>query len=127
MLHPFLLVIAVAVGLFIIMLGMQTLKRLKITYERLANPADLSPDTRTVLVIDDDPMRRTLHRLMLVRAGYAVFEAEDGLDGLSQAVRRIPDFLLIAETLRGLDSAAVVAALSHNPLTQHIPVTIYRT
>lgn len=38
--------------------------------------------SQAVLVVDDEPMARTLLRLMLVRAGYEVFEAEDGYDAL---------------------------------------------
>jgi len=39
---------------------------------------------QSVLIVDDEPMARTLLRLMLVRAGFHVTEAEDGFDALDK-------------------------------------------
>ena len=47
--------------------------------------------TRSVLVVDDEPMARTLLRLMLVRAGFNVAEAEDGYDALAKVKKHRPD------------------------------------
>ena len=39
---------------------------------------------QSVLVVDDEPMARTLLRLMLVRAGFNVSEAANGYDALAK-------------------------------------------
>jgi PAS domain S-box-containing protein len=40
--------------------------------------SDISKDSATILVVDDEPMIRNLARLVLTRSGFEVIEAEDG-------------------------------------------------
>jgi len=49
---------------------------------------------RTVLVIDDDESYRVLVRTLLVRAGYQVLEASNGLDGLRLITQKRVDLLI---------------------------------
>lgn len=51
--------------------------------------------TQSVLVVDDEPMARMLLRLMLVRAGFEVIEAEDGASALSLVAARSPDVVIL--------------------------------
>jgi DNA-binding response OmpR family regulator len=61
-----------------------------------------------VLVVDDEHALRRLLRLYLEKAGYAVVEADDGLDALS-ALRRNPiDLALIDVMLPELDGFELV-------------------
>ena len=52
--------------------------------------------TWSVLVVDDEPMTRTLLQLMLAPADCEVVEAEDGLDALEKIEQSMPDVLLSA-------------------------------
>ena len=48
-----------------------------------------------VLIVDDEPMARTLLRLMLVRSGFDVAEAKDGFDALEKVQKRCPDVMVL--------------------------------
>ena len=48
-----------------------------------------------VLVVEDDPDTRHLLADVLLDAGYAVFTARDGLDGLQRAAEWRPDLILL--------------------------------
>jgi len=48
-----------------------------------------------LLVVDDDPRLRSLVRLALERAGYAVLIASDGQGALTQAMREAPDLIVL--------------------------------
>jgi CheY-like chemotaxis protein len=51
-----------------------------------------------ILVIDDESQIRSMLRLMLERAGYEVFEAPDGLEGI-KSYRENPADLIISDLI----------------------------
>lgn len=64
-----------------------------------------------ILVIDDDPQIRQMLREVLVWAGYDVFEAENGREGLLQQRRHLADLVitdLIMPEQEGLETIAVL-------------------
>jgi DNA-binding response OmpR family regulator len=63
--------------------------------------------SHSVLVVDDEPMARTLLRLMLIRAGFDVFEAEDGFDALNKVKANPPDIMILDVMMPGMDGFAV--------------------
>jgi CheY-like chemotaxis protein len=76
----------------------------------------------TALVIDDDPLIRTLIRDTLKAAGFAVLEAPDGPRGLAQAIALKPDVILLDVIMPGLDGYAICERLKADARTQTIPV-----
>jgi len=58
---------------------------------------------RRVLVVEDSPDAREMMRLLLELDGHEVYEADDGLAGLEQAVTLKPDAAVIDIGLPGLD------------------------
>ena len=78
--------------------------------------------TWSVLVVDDEPMARTLLRLMLVRAGFEVLEAEDGFDALDQIKQRLPDVMILDVMMPGMDGFAVCETLRNDDNTAELPV-----
>jgi CheY-like chemotaxis protein len=79
----------------------------------------------TVLVIDDDEGILTLVRLVLERASYNALAAASGADGLRLAQTRLPDLILLDDTLPVISSGEVGQQLRRNPLTSHIPIIIF--
>lgn len=77
---------------------------------------------RSVLVVDDESMARTLLRLMLVRAGFNVSEAEDGYDALEKVRKNQPDIVLLDVMMPGMDGFAVCETLRSNPETLSLPI-----
>ena len=67
-------------------------------------------------------MARTLLRLMLVRAGFEVHEAEDGYDALEKVARYLPAVIILDVMMPGLDGFAVCEQLRANQDTAHLPV-----
>lgn len=78
--------------------------------------------SQSVLVVDDEPMARTLLRLMLVRAGFDVSEAEDGYDALEKIKEEMPDLVILDVMMPGLDGFSVCRAVRESAPTAHLPV-----
>lgn len=78
--------------------------------------------TQSVLIVDDEPMARTLLRLMLVRAGFNVAEAEDGFDALDKVRKNRPDIVLLDVMMPGMDGFAVCERLRNDAETASLPI-----
>ena len=78
--------------------------------------------TQSVLIVDDEPMARTLLRLMLVRAGFNVSEAEDGFDALEKVQVSLPDIILLDVMMPGMDGFSVCEELRQRKETSTLPI-----
>lgn len=78
--------------------------------------------TQSILVVDDEPMARNLLRLMLVRANFNVYEAEDGLDALDKLADMQPDLLILDVMMPGMDGLAVCREVRSNINFMGIPI-----
>jgi CheY-like chemotaxis protein len=78
----------------------------------------------TILLVDDSRLLRTANHRALVRAGYDVIDAEDGVRGLQLAQERLPDLILLDMMLPLLPGPEVLRALKNDPRTNCIPVIV---
>ncbi len=62
---------------------------------------------RSVLIIEDDQPIIDILKFNLEKEGYEVFEAMDGVSGLSAALEKSPDLILLDVMLPGLDGFEV--------------------
>lgn len=76
----------------------------------------------SVLIVDDEPMARTLLRLMLVRAGFDVIEAEDGFDALERIDERIPDIMILDVMMPGMDGFTVCETVRKQDGVSELPI-----
>ncbi|HSH01351.1 MAG TPA: response regulator [Anaerolineae bacterium] len=76
----------------------------------------------SVLVVDDEPMARTLLRLMLVRAGFEVFEAENGFDAIDKVKETPPDLVILDVMMPDLDGFSVCEQLRSEANTADLPI-----
>jgi DNA-binding response OmpR family regulator len=76
----------------------------------------------SVLVVDDEPMARTLLRLMLVRAGFEVVEAEDGFDALEKVSQNPPDLMILDIMMPGMDGFTVCESIRNDARTASLPI-----
>ena len=97
-------------------------------WERLARILDSYAGRgahRQVLVVDDDPAARELHRRTLAREGWDVQEAVDGATALV-ALRAVapPSLVVLDLTMPGMDGFGVLAAMRADPALQGVPVLV---
>lgn len=78
----------------------------------------------TVLVIEDDKGTQELLTLHLTRAGYRVFHAVNGVEGIEKAKADKPFIILLDIMLPKKDGWEVLQELKSNPETKNIPVII---
>ena len=77
---------------------------------------------RRVLVIDDDPTVRELMERFLVREGFTVVAAPNGVEGLRRAREVRPSAITLDVLMPDLDGWTVLAALKGDPELADIPV-----
>lgn len=68
--------------------------------------------TKTVLLIEDEPEVRLLFRLALEAAGFLVFAADRGTDGLAQYRAQPTDLVVIDLLLPDMDGASAILELT---------------
>lgn len=78
--------------------------------------------TGKVLIVDDEISIRELLKFNLQKEGYSVFEAEDGITGVSIAKADKPDLIILDLMLPGLDGIDVCRSLKNGQTTAGIPI-----
>jgi DNA-binding response OmpR family regulator len=61
-------------------------------------------------------------RLILVRAGFEVLEAQDGTEALEEVRRRLPDVMLLDIMMPGIDGFEVCEILRGDEATADLPI-----
>ena len=75
-----------------------------------------------ILLIEDNELNRDMLSRRLVRKGFEVVTAADGEEGLSRAVREIPDLILMDLNLPVLDGWEAARRLKADPRTKATPI-----
>jgi signal transduction histidine kinase/CheY-like chemotaxis protein len=92
---------------------------------RPASPtARTTPTSSVVLVIDDDPTVLELMERFLLKEGFAVITATNGVEGLRRAREARPAAITLDVLMPDLDGWAVLAALKSDPALADIPVIL---
>jgi two-component system, response regulator, stage 0 sporulation protein F len=81
-------------------------------------------DTKTVLVVDDDPSLRLVLTEVLAQEGYAAVQAPNGQVGLRLAERLAPDVILLDLAPPGKSGLDVLEELKGRQATRAIPVIV---
>ncbi len=84
----------------------------------------MSSNLKTVLVVDDEPVLRTIVREILHEEGYAVIEAADGRVMLEIMARVRPDLVLMDVMMPGIDGREAYRQLRSNPDHRDVPVVM---
>jgi putative two-component system response regulator len=79
---------------------------------------------RRVLIVDDEPGVRMLHRLVLERLGHECAETCDGDAALAAAVEQAFDLVLLDLNLPGMDGYEVCRRLRERSASPHLKVII---
>ncbi|MEH2314740.1 MAG: response regulator [Nostoc sp.] len=74
-----------------------------------------------ILVIEDDNVTRNLYLKGLEAKGFDPIGADNGLAGIQQAQKRIPDLVICDITMPDMDGYSVLTTLREDPVTAIIP------
>jgi CheY-like chemotaxis protein/anti-sigma regulatory factor (Ser/Thr protein kinase) len=81
-------------------------------------------ELKTILIIDDEPVLLELLTKTLLREGYCILRASDGLAGVESATKYLPDIIILDFTMPGFNGIQVVEKLRAQPPTKNIPILI---
>ncbi|MEK7991300.1 MAG: response regulator [Thiotrichaceae bacterium] len=84
--------------------------------------ADLQPDDRTLLIIEDDDKFAQILMDLAREKTFKCLWAADGHNGLKLAMQYLPKAIMLDVGLPQLDGWSVMEQLKDNPSTRHIPV-----
>jgi type II secretory ATPase GspE/PulE/Tfp pilus assembly ATPase PilB-like protein/ActR/RegA family two-component response regulator len=91
--------------------------------EAVTAQAPSSPK-QSILIADDEPITRTLVRLLLERDGHAVIEAQTGQQAIDLAVQHSPDLIVMDLNMPQMDGYDAIKALRHNPSFADTPIVV---
>jgi PAS domain S-box-containing protein len=80
------------------------------------------PSSQSILVIDDSPLNLEFLVSALRRAGFDVFMAKNGEEGLQKAAERKPSLILLDIMMPGLNGYETCKLLKQDPDLQMVPV-----
>jgi two-component system, cell cycle response regulator DivK len=76
----------------------------------------------TILVIDDTPDIRDIITRQLHYAGHSVITAENGLAGIANAQRHLPDLIVMDLIMPDLDGMQAIERLRADSRCTHLPI-----
>src|SRR5207249_6686954 len=89
-----------------------------------SDPVSKGTMPQTILVIEDDDVMRELMRLSLVRSGYEVTVAENGVRGYDTALFLKPDLIVTDIQMPGADGIHVVRRVRDTPSLEQTPILV---
>jgi len=84
----------------------------------------VSDHEQRILVVDDDPLILKLLRTTLETAGYSVYAAQDGEEGLAAVRNEHPDLVITDIMMPKVDGFELVRRLRDDPIVGAIPLVI---
>lgn len=84
--------------------------------------SDKSPNLPKLLVVDDDDAFLTFLEELLSRSNYQVLTASNGKDGISMAMKEVPDIIILDVMMPDMSGGMAAHYLSENISTQAIPI-----
>ena len=77
-----------------------------------------------ILVVDDDPKLCKLVSRYLQTKGFEMFEAADGVEGVTKAEKLRPGLIIMDLNMPIMNGFEATRRLKDNPATKHIPVIV---
>jgi two-component system chemotaxis response regulator CheY len=77
-----------------------------------------------ILLVDDDIQLRELYAEIFDNAGFQVYQADDGVQGLDFATANLPDVIFTGIDMPRMDGFTMVESLKKTVMTSKIPIII---
>jgi len=84
--------------------------------------APLGQNTATILIVDDDPVVRSLMQDALEDEGFAVVEAADGVEACEHCSKTVPSLLVVDALMPKMDGFELCQELRRGASTKHVPI-----
>jgi signal transduction histidine kinase len=81
-------------------------------------------DSRIVLIVDDDEASRYLIRSWFINTTYSLIEASSAIDGLSLALNKSPDLIVLDLNMPGMNGFEFLRIVKNDSRLSHIPVIV---
>lgn len=81
-------------------------------------------ESKTVLIVEDDPASLDIFETILRHGGYHVVTAQSGAEGLERARELLPHAVVVDLGLPDGPGFGVLGELSDDPSTEHIPLIV---
>ncbi len=82
---------------------------------------------KKILIIDDSPIVRNLHSVMLKSAGFETVDAENGFDALEKAMKSDFDLMIVDINMPKMDGFAFCKEVRASEKYKDIPLLIVST
>jgi len=82
------------------------------------------PQGASILVVDDDPIVRSLMQATLRTDGFTVFEAADGVEGCRLYEEHLPDLMLVDLVMPHMDGYELCRVLRARPESAYVPIVV---
>lgn len=82
----------------------------------------VSQSAKTILIVDDSEVDRKLYQSILIKKGYKVLVAQNGMEGIMLAKAGLPDLILLDFVMPDLQGPQVCYKLKNEADTKNIPV-----
>src|ERR1700729_2750219 len=76
----------------------------------------------TILIVDDDPVVRSLMQDSLEDEGFSVIEAEDGVQACGVCDHTVPSLLIVDAMMPNMDGFELCRRLRAGMTTQYVPI-----
>lgn len=77
---------------------------------------------KKLLIIEDDPILLKMYEGKFKKGDYQITTATDGEQGYEEAIKNLPDFIILDLRLPKADGLKVLEKLKKTPITKDIPV-----
>lgn len=84
-------------------------------------------EAKTIFFVEDSEVERLAYQRVLERAGYQVFTARDGLEGLKLLHNIVPDLVLLDLVLPKFDGIEVLKFMKSDSRLKTVPILIFST
>jgi len=95
--------------------------------DAIVEPPAAAPIRKSVLIADDEPITRTLVKLLLERDGYSVLEARNGREAVEQSVRHLPSLIVMDLNMPTMDGYEAIAQIRRVEGLGATPIVVVTT
>lgn len=82
----------------------------------------MSDIKKKILIVDDDIFTRDMYADVFQKSGYEVLVASDGVEGVDQATKNLPDVIFTGIVMPRMDGFTLIETLRKSVMTSKIPV-----